>query len=242
VRVAVLASWLFIWLIFFSSLLSPFVSIVAVTITGQVVNRVIVAGAIQYQIYEDQVPVRWWRRGIMRSRGIRPLGCDTALPRRRLLGLRPRSVPAQLPAAPCPFRDRHLAPLSLVCAWLQHFIASGNANYFECNNKGCDTSKPIALALADPTSAYSTYTATLVFPVPTPTLTGRYNAVVWGVDQVLLAPPLLLREQCAWVVFVPMPRLSPSLNVCFTVSFRAEPLAVRLHRPGGLHTELRGRL
>jgi len=64
------------------------------------------------------------------------------------------------------------------------FIASGNSNFFQCTNKGCDSSKPIALTLKEPTTSSSEYTLEFTFVIPKDQSESKhYRLVVWAVDQ-----------------------------------------------------------
>lgn len=66
---------------------------------------------------------------------------------------------------------------------VQYFIASGNEDYFQCNNKGCDPTQPIGLTLADPTSPTSAFTAKLPITLPKARKSGIFTLTIWGVDQ-----------------------------------------------------------
>ena len=69
---------------------------------------------------------------------------------------------------------------------VKSFIASGNSDFFQCDNKGCDLSKPIALKLADTSGkAGSAYTLTFTFAMAKrhPGGTGEFRLVFWGSDQ-----------------------------------------------------------
>jgi hypothetical protein len=66
------------------------------------------------------------------------------------------------------------------------FIASGNSNYFDCNNKGCDRTKPIALKLTDTSGGFPTdYELTFSFVLPQRHSGGtkEFRLVFWGTDQ-----------------------------------------------------------
>lgn len=64
------------------------------------------------------------------------------------------------------------------------FISSGNSNYFQCNNKGCDLTKPIALKLEDTSGNPGAYTLTFQFAVPKRKSKSReFRVVFWGEDQ-----------------------------------------------------------
>ncbi len=66
------------------------------------------------------------------------------------------------------------------------FIASGNMNYFQCTNKGCDLASPLALTLANPKNGGQGSAFTMKFDVPLPKPVGtskEYRVVVWGEDQ-----------------------------------------------------------
>lgn len=64
-----------------------------------------------------------------------------------------------------------------------HFIDSGFANFFKCNNKGCDPTQPVALSLEDPSSATSAFKLSFPVMVPKPQHSGHYHLVVWAQDQ-----------------------------------------------------------
>lgn len=65
------------------------------------------------------------------------------------------------------------------------FISSGNSNYFDCNNKGCDRTKPIALTLTDPSGKFPTdYALTFSFALPKLKSSSKeFRIVIWGTDQ-----------------------------------------------------------
>jgi hypothetical protein len=66
------------------------------------------------------------------------------------------------------------------------FIASGNSNYFDCDNKGCDRTKPIALKLTDTSGGFPTdYELTFSFVLPQRHSGGtkEFRLVFWGTDQ-----------------------------------------------------------
>ena len=68
------------------------------------------------------------------------------------------------------------------------FIASGNSDYFTCDNKGCDLGDPIALKLKSFSNHASVKGSdyTLSFDVSIPTKVGTSNdfrVVFWGQDQ-----------------------------------------------------------
>jgi len=65
------------------------------------------------------------------------------------------------------------------------FIASGNSNYFDCNNKGCDRTKPIALKLTDTSGGFPTdYELTFEFTLPARHSDSKeFRVVLWGEDQ-----------------------------------------------------------
>jgi hypothetical protein len=65
------------------------------------------------------------------------------------------------------------------------FIASGNSNYFDCNNKGCDRTKPIALKLTDTSGKFPTkYELTFEFTLPARHSDSKqFRVVLWGEDQ-----------------------------------------------------------
>ncbi len=68
------------------------------------------------------------------------------------------------------------------------FVASGNSNFFQCNNKGCDVTKPIALAFADHQGKYGTqYTLTFSLSLPKPqagvSKSKHMRIVYWTEDQ-----------------------------------------------------------
>jgi hypothetical protein len=65
------------------------------------------------------------------------------------------------------------------------FIASGNSNYFDCNNKGCDRTKPIALKLTDTSGKFPTdYELTFEFTLPAlHSDSKQFRVVLWGEDQ-----------------------------------------------------------
>lgn len=67
----------------------------------------------------------------------------------------------------------------------QHFVAGGYSDYFECNNKGCDTSSPIALTLQDPTAASTNFTMRFNFTMPArnPNATNNFELYAYGIDQ-----------------------------------------------------------
>lgn len=66
-----------------------------------------------------------------------------------------------------------------------HFIASGSINFFQCTNKGCDPTKPIALALENPTSDPSNFTMTFTFDMPAIEAPGnnQFKILFWAEDQ-----------------------------------------------------------
>lgn len=69
---------------------------------------------------------------------------------------------------------------------VKSFIASGNSDFFQCDNKGCDLTKPIALKLADTSGkAGSAYTLTFTFTMSKrqPGGSGEFRLVFWGSDQ-----------------------------------------------------------
>merc|ERR1711937_222801 len=66
---------------------------------------------------------------------------------------------------------------------VKSFIASGNSDYFQCDNKGCDLTKPIALTLADTSGkAGSAYTLKFTFIMSKRQTggTGEFRIVFWG--------------------------------------------------------------
>jgi len=65
------------------------------------------------------------------------------------------------------------------------FIASGNSNYFDCNNKGCDRTKPIALRLTDTSGNFPTdYELKFSFVLPQRKSSSKeFRVVLWGTDQ-----------------------------------------------------------
>jgi len=65
------------------------------------------------------------------------------------------------------------------------FIASGNSNYFDCDNKGCDRTKPIALKLTDTSGGFPTdYELTFSFVLPHRQSSSKeFRVVLWGTDQ-----------------------------------------------------------
>lgn len=65
----------------------------------------------------------------------------------------------------------------------QHFVAEGDRDYFVCTNKGCDPSEPLALDLADPSSANTNFTLTFSFVMPNRTASGSFRLVAYGQDQ-----------------------------------------------------------
>lgn len=65
---------------------------------------------------------------------------------------------------------------------VRSFIASGNENYFKCNNKGCNIMDPLALTLSKDTVP-TDYQVYLSFAIPTPEATGEFTMVAWGTDQ-----------------------------------------------------------
>ena len=68
-------------------------------------------------------------------------------------------------------------------AFVHSFSSQGYANYFTCNNKGCDPTKPIALALKYPTAASSSYTLTFDFVMGHSQMSGDWRIVIYGQDQ-----------------------------------------------------------
>ncbi len=162
----------------------------AVLASGTVVNKVITAGAVQYQIWEDGEQVCW--RPVCVAVSVR-LAAAAVVSLHPFLQAYPRvfaSVFVTL-ASTLP-----LSSLSVVCVRplrmdvhtvftgvrvrrvVQQFIASGNLDYFVCTNKGCDVTKPMALTLNDPTSLYSTYSVTITIPAPSPKSTVRRAALM----------------------------------------------------------------
>uniref|UniRef100_A0A7S1CNF4 Chitin-binding type-4 domain-containing protein n=1 Tax=Bicosoecida sp. CB-2014 TaxID=1486930 RepID=A0A7S1CNF4_9STRA len=65
---------------------------------------------------------------------------------------------------------------------VEHFTGSGNSDFFTCDNKGCDRSDPISLALTDPGKVPTTFVAKLPFTVPAAKMNGRYHLAFWGID------------------------------------------------------------
>lgn len=67
----------------------------------------------------------------------------------------------------------------------QHFIAQEAQEYFSCNNKGCDKTRPIALKLADPSQQKNETTFTLYaeFTMPAKQSSGQFTVEIWGEDQ-----------------------------------------------------------
>mmetsp|Transcript_59692 Transcript_59692/g.144193 ORF Transcript_59692/g.144193 Transcript_59692/m.144193 type:complete len:480 (-) Transcript_59692:454-1893(-) len=66
---------------------------------------------------------------------------------------------------------------------VQYFVQQDSSPYFTCDNKGCDRSNPIALALADPTDPSSAFTANMNITLPKALKSGVYTLTLWGVDQ-----------------------------------------------------------
>lgn len=56
-------------------------------------------------------------------------------------------------------------------------------DYFVCTNKGCDTSKPLALDLQDPSNPNSNFTMQWSFVMPAKNATGDFRMVAYGQDQ-----------------------------------------------------------
>lgn len=67
----------------------------------------------------------------------------------------------------------------------QHFVASGTVNYFVCNNKGCDPSKPIALHLEDPSAVPTNYSLSFSYTMTNVTEGAEpsFSLYVYGQDQ-----------------------------------------------------------
>jgi len=63
------------------------------------------------------------------------------------------------------------------------FVQSGALPYFECNDQGCDPSKPIALNLTDPTDPTSGFILTLPFTMAPKQKTGAFRLEVIAQDQ-----------------------------------------------------------
>ena len=67
----------------------------------------------------------------------------------------------------------------------QHFMTSGFSPYFQCTNKGCDPTHPIALRLQDPTASATNYTLSFGYTMPAaaPNATNAFTLYVYGEDQ-----------------------------------------------------------
>lgn len=61
-----------------------------------------------------------------------------------------------------------------------HKISQGSADYFQCTNKGCDTSKPLSLYLERPHSVPTSFKIEFTDVIPSPSTSGDYTLVVWG--------------------------------------------------------------
>jgi len=66
---------------------------------------------------------------------------------------------------------------------MEYFVAQGNSEYFQCDNKGCNTNQPIALTLTNPTTAPSNFVLKFQFTMPKEQATGDFRLVCWGQDQ-----------------------------------------------------------
>jgi hypothetical protein len=62
-------------------------------------------------------------------------------------------------------------------------VDQGSSPFFQCNNKGCDVTKPVSLTLEDPQNVPSDYEATFSFKMPNKQKTGQMKIVFWGQDQ-----------------------------------------------------------
>lgn len=60
-------------------------------------------------------------------------------------------------------------------AYVDKFTHEGDHDYFVCDNKGCDTSRPIALVLEDPSKPDSDFELRFEFKVPKPQKTGIFR-------------------------------------------------------------------
>lgn len=66
------------------------------------------------------------------------------------------------------------------------FVASGNQDYFNCDNKGCDLTSPLALKLADPLNGGMGSEYWLSFDVTLPSkvsTSNEFRVVFWGQNQ-----------------------------------------------------------
>jgi hypothetical protein len=68
-------------------------------------------------------------------------------------------------------------------SFMEQFVSEGNSEYFQCNNKGCDTSAPIALTLVDPSTVPSDYSLKFSFVMPAAQKSGDFRIVFYGQDQ-----------------------------------------------------------
>ena len=66
------------------------------------------------------------------------------------------------------------------------YVTSGNQDYFNCDNKGCDLASPLALALADPLNGGLGSAYVMSFDVTLPSKVSKsdeFRVVFWGQDQ-----------------------------------------------------------
>jgi len=68
-------------------------------------------------------------------------------------------------------------------SFMEQFVSEGNAAYFDCNNKGCNPSAPIALTLASPGVVPSDYSLKFSFVMPAAQKSGDFRIVFYGQDQ-----------------------------------------------------------
>lgn len=66
---------------------------------------------------------------------------------------------------------------------VQHFIDQNNYPYFQCTNKGCDPTAPIALTLNNPNDATTPYKVKVDYTMHQGSATKDFRLVVWGMDQ-----------------------------------------------------------
>jgi hypothetical protein len=68
-------------------------------------------------------------------------------------------------------------------SFMEQFVSEGNAEYFDCNNKGCNQAAPIALTLDTPGAVPTGYSLKFSFVMPAAQKSGDFRIVFYGQDQ-----------------------------------------------------------
>lgn len=78
-------------------------------------------------------------------------------------------------------------------------VGQNAENFFQCDNKGCYPTMPITLALTNPNSFPTTFTANIAVEIPQPKATGQFTIDFIGTDQThnnVVVGTLALTQTC----------------------------------------------